>query len=95
MGTNTTRKSFLRKLKYQYLEQKTKDMYIKAIVCDIDDAHIVAPEDLKELQALNEQKKESLKEAKARLNQKCADIRSLAPLVEQGDSYSILSLYTF
>ncbi|CCL98606.1 uncharacterized protein FIBRA_00608 [Fibroporia radiculosa] len=74
-------KSFLRKLKVQYLEQKAKDQYIKTIVSD--DAPNINAEDNERLRLANEQKKEALKLAKARLIEKDGDIRKLAPLVEQ------------
>lgn len=76
--------SFLRKLKFQYLEQNAKDKYIKTIVSDIDDAPLITPSTNEELRVLNEQKKEKLKVAKEKLAQKQQDIRTLAPLVEQG-----------
>lgn len=76
--------SFFRKLKFQYLEQNAKDKYVKSIVSDIDDAPIVTAEDNKELVAINEEKKARLKVAKARLNEVHNNIRTLAPMVEQG-----------
>ncbi|KAG6900379.1 hypothetical protein C0993_011729 [Termitomyces sp. T159_Od127] len=74
--------SFLRKLKFQYLEQNAKDRYVKSIVSDIDDAPIVTAEDNKQLLASNAQKKERLKVAKSSLAEMQEDIRALAPLVE-------------
>ncbi|KAG6896726.1 hypothetical protein C0992_006493 [Termitomyces sp. T32_za158] len=74
--------SFLRKLKFQYLEQNAKDRYVKSIVSDIDDAPIVTAEDNKQLLASNVQKKERLKVAKSSLAEMQEDIRALAPLVE-------------
>lgn len=76
--------SFLRKLKFQYLEQNAKDKYVKSIVSDIDDAPIVTAEDNKELQSINEEKKKKLRVAKASLAETHHNIRTLAPLVEQG-----------
>ncbi|KAI0319857.1 hypothetical protein OF83DRAFT_1108171 [Amylostereum chailletii] len=72
--------SFLRKLKFQYLEENAKDKYIKTIVND--EAPMTTPEDLINLQASNVQKKETLKAAKLKLAEKYQDIRGLAPLVE-------------
>ncbi|KAF8068660.1 hypothetical protein FPV67DRAFT_1084729 [Lyophyllum atratum] len=74
--------SFLRKLKFQYLEQNAKDRYVKSIVSDIDDAPIVTTEDNKDLLARNAAKKEELKIAKSSLAETQRDIRTLAPLVE-------------
>jgi len=75
---------YLRKLKYQYLEQNAKDKYVKSIVSDIDDAPIVTAEQNKELALVNEEKKERLKLAKERLAEVQNNIRLLAPMVEQG-----------
>ncbi|TFK37978.1 hypothetical protein BDQ12DRAFT_698888 [Crucibulum laeve] len=75
--------SFLRKLKFQYLEQNAKDKYVKSIVSDIDDAPIVTAEDNKELVAVNEDKKARLKVAKDALAEVQGNIRTLAPLVEE------------
>ena len=77
-------KAYLRKLKFQYLEQNAKDKYIKSIVSDIDDAPIVTAEENKELSLLNEEKKEKLKAAKQNLVEVQQNVRLLAPLVEQG-----------
>ncbi|KAG6908926.1 hypothetical protein DXG01_002705 [Tephrocybe rancida] len=74
--------TFLRKLKFQYLEQNAKDRYVKSIVSDIDDAPIVTAEENKDLLASNVAKKERLKVAKSSLAETQADIRTLAPLVE-------------
>ncbi|KAF8650681.1 hypothetical protein AX16_005119 [Volvariella volvacea WC 439] len=73
--------SFLRKLKFQYLEQNAKDKYVKSIVSDIDDAPIVSAEDNKVLQASNEAKKQKLKASKQRLEEVQGKIRALAPQV--------------
>ncbi|KAF5375714.1 hypothetical protein D9615_009347 [Tricholomella constricta] len=75
--------SFLRKLKFQYLEQNAKDRYVKSIVSDIDDAPIVTAEDNKVLLASNAAKKEKLKVSKSSLAEMQHDIRTLAPLVEK------------
>ncbi|KAF5357192.1 hypothetical protein D9756_006386 [Leucocoprinus leucothites] len=74
---------FLRKLKYQYLEQNAKDRYVKSIVSDIDDAPIVTAEDVKELNAANEDKKARLKAAKTSLAEMHHNIRTLTPLVQE------------
>jgi hypothetical protein len=55
-------------------------------VSDIDDAPIVTAEDNKELLSSNVQKKEKLKVAKANLAEIQQNIRTLAPLVENGAS---------
>ncbi|KAF4618290.1 hypothetical protein D9613_011646 [Agrocybe pediades] len=75
--------TYLRKLKFQYLEQNAKDKYVKSIVSDIDDAPIVTAEQNNELALVNEAKKEKLKEAKERLAEVQNNIRLLAPMVEQ------------
>ncbi|KAL9710407.1 hypothetical protein Ac2012v2_006708 [Leucoagaricus gongylophorus] len=79
----TAQTQFLRKLKYQYLEQNTKDRYVKSIVSDIDDAPIVSAEDVQELNAINEDKKAKLKAAKTSLITTYQDIRTLVPLVQE------------
>lgn len=84
--------SFLRKLKFQYLEQNAKDKYVKSIVSDIDDAPIVTAEDNKELAAVNEEKKAKLKLAKQGLAEVQQNIRTLAPMVEQGCTFIPASL---
>ncbi|KAF9448140.1 hypothetical protein P691DRAFT_670074 [Macrolepiota fuliginosa MF-IS2] len=73
---------FLRKLKFQYLEQNAKDRYVKSIVSDIDDAPIVTAEDVKDLSATNEEKKAKLKAAKNALAEMDHNIRTLTPLVQ-------------
>lgn len=73
----------MRKLKFQYLEQNAKDRYVKSIVSDIDDAPIVTAEDVKELNASNEEKKAKLKEAKTALAEMHHNIRTLTPLVQE------------
>ena len=60
-------KSFLRKLKFQYLEQNAKDKYIKTVVSDIDDAPLITASTNEELRAKNELKKDKLKVAKGKL----------------------------
>ncbi|PPR01964.1 hypothetical protein CVT26_008746 [Gymnopilus dilepis] len=75
--------AYLRKLKFQYLEQNAKDKYVKSIVSDIDDAPIVTAEQNKELSLVNEEKKEKLKAAKNKLADVHNNIRLLAPMVEQ------------
>ncbi|KAI9060911.1 hypothetical protein FKP32DRAFT_994131 [Trametes sanguinea] len=73
--------AFLRNLKFQYLEQKAKDQYVKTIVSD--EAPNINAEDNELLRIENERKKEILSAAKARLAEKYSDVRTLAPLVEQ------------
>ncbi|KAJ7101624.1 hypothetical protein C8R43DRAFT_907234 [Mycena crocata] len=75
--------SFLRKLKFRYLEQNAKSKYITAIVSDIDDAAIVTAEDNKALSIVCDEKKEKLRVAKVGLAEVRTNIRTLAPLVEQ------------
>ncbi|KAF7354818.1 hypothetical protein MSAN_01396200 [Mycena sanguinolenta] len=75
--------SFLRKLKFRYLELNAKSKYITAIVSDIDDAAIVTAEDNKALSLVCEEKKEKLRIAKAGLAEVRANIRTLAPKVEE------------
>ncbi|KAH9846268.1 hypothetical protein C2E23DRAFT_891034 [Lenzites betulinus] len=73
--------AFLRNLKFQYLEQKAKDQYIKTIVSD--EAPNINAEDNELLRIENDKKKEVLSAAKARLAEKYSDVRTFAPLVEQ------------
>ncbi|TFK85498.1 hypothetical protein K466DRAFT_525752 [Polyporus arcularius HHB13444] len=73
--------SFLRNLKFQYLEQKAKDQYVKTIVSD--EPPIINADDNELLRIENDKKKEILSAAKARLAEKYSDVRTLAPLVEQ------------
>ncbi|KAJ7433348.1 hypothetical protein FB451DRAFT_1314176, partial [Mycena latifolia] len=75
--------SFLRKLKFQYLEQNAKAKYITAIVSDIDDAAIVTAEDYKALALVCDEKKERLRVAKAGLAEVRTNIRTLPLMVEQ------------
>ncbi|OBZ73796.1 hypothetical protein A0H81_06132 [Grifola frondosa] len=69
--------SFLRNLKFQYLEQKAKVQYIKTIVSD--DAPNINGDDNERLRLVNEQKKEVLAAAKSRLAEKHADIQHWRP----------------
>ncbi|PIL24886.1 hypothetical protein GSI_12773 [Ganoderma sinense ZZ0214-1] len=73
--------SFLRNLKFQYLEQKAKDQYVKTIVSD--EAPNINADDNELLRIENDKKKGVLTAAKARLAEKYSDVRTLAPLVEQ------------
>lgn len=76
--------SYLRKLKFQYIEQNAKDRYVKSIVSDIDDAPIVSEEDNRVLRNKNASKKEELRISKATLAEMQDNVRQLAPLVEDG-----------
>ncbi|KAG9313394.1 hypothetical protein JVU11DRAFT_5712 [Chiua virens] len=73
--------SFLRHLKFQYLEQKAKDKYVKTIMSD--DAPLITASSNEELRLRNEEKKGALKEAKAMLAERQDDVQTLAPLVEE------------
>ncbi|KAH7903963.1 hypothetical protein BJ138DRAFT_1167331 [Hygrophoropsis aurantiaca] len=73
--------SFLRRLKFQYLEQNAKDKYIKTIVSD--DAPLVTAAANEALRLRNEEKKAALREAKAKLEEKKGDVKVLAGLVEE------------
>ncbi|PPQ75263.1 hypothetical protein CVT24_007436 [Panaeolus cyanescens] len=75
--------AYLRRLKFQYLEQNAKDKFVKSIVSDIDDAPIVTAEQNKELSLANEEKKEKLKVAKGKLAEVQENIKLLSPMVEQ------------
>jgi len=81
----TARQTFLRKLKFQYLEQNAKMRYIKQIVNEPEDVMVVSQEDLQALSASNEEKKAQLKVAKEGLAELQDNIRKLSPLVEQGE----------
>jgi len=72
----------LRKLKFQYLEEHSKDKYVKIIVND--DPPEITVEDVEKLQAANVPKKDSLKTEKMNLIDRWSDVKRLAPLVEQG-----------
>ena len=74
----------MRKLKFQYLEQNAKDKYVKSIVSDIDDAPIVTAADNEQLAQINKEKKAKLKAAKDHLAEVQTNIRTLAPMVEEG-----------
>ncbi|KAI0300602.1 hypothetical protein B0F90DRAFT_1629620 [Multifurca ochricompacta] len=73
--------SFMRKLKFQYLENNAKDKYVKTIVND--EAPMITADTNADMQAANLVKKDKLKAAKSRLITRHSDIRNLAPLVEQ------------
>ncbi|THH14574.1 hypothetical protein EW146_g5770 [Bondarzewia mesenterica] len=83
--------SFLRKLKFQYLEQNAKYQYVKTIVND--EAPMITADDNEELMVNNARKKEGLKTAKLKLAEKYQDVRRLAPLVEHGE-YHYLGKWT-
>ncbi|THH03412.1 hypothetical protein EW145_g6274 [Phellinidium pouzarii] len=72
--------SFLRKLKFNYLEQNAKDKYIKTIVDD--DSDIITADDNEALRRSNEQKKARLKDAKDRLAKRNKEVQELASDVE-------------
>ncbi|KIK21320.1 hypothetical protein PISMIDRAFT_681553 [Pisolithus microcarpus 441] len=72
---------FLRKLKFQYLEQNAKDKYVKTIVSD--DAPLITAASNEQIRLRNEEKKRNLKEEKLKLLEKQQDVRTLAPLVEE------------
>jgi hypothetical protein len=57
---------------------------VRSIVSDIDDAPIVTPEDNRQLAISNEAKKAKLKVAKDALTEVQSNIRTLAPMVEEG-----------
>lgn len=81
----------MRKLKFQYLEQNAKDKYVKTIVSD--DAPLITAASNEEIRLRNEEKKRKLKEIKVKLAEKQEDVRTLAPLVEEGtkaDAWRIL-----
>ncbi|TFK68347.1 hypothetical protein BDN72DRAFT_898210 [Pluteus cervinus] len=91
-GNVADQTSYLRKLKFQYLEQNAKDKYIKSIVSDIENAPIVTTDDNTKLQETNLQQKEQLKLAKQQLAEVHGNIRTLAPMVEE--DYQRLSATT-
>lgn len=64
------------------MEQKAKDQYIKIIVND--DAPSITAADNEAQRVANDTKKGTLKERKLRLAEMYSNIRTLAPLVEQG-----------
>ncbi|KAL0065101.1 hypothetical protein AAF712_007937 [Marasmius tenuissimus] len=74
---------YLRKLKFQFVEQNAKAQYITRIVSDIEDVPLVTDEDNKQLKLQNEGKKEALRQAKQRLEEHQKRVRALAPMVEE------------
>ncbi|KAG2143085.1 hypothetical protein DEU56DRAFT_733293 [Suillus clintonianus] len=80
--------SFLRKLKFLYLEQNAKDKYVKTIVSD--DAPLVTPVLNEELRLRNEEKKAALREHKAKLAERRDDLRALSGFVEEGSFPGLL-----
>ncbi len=72
---------FLRKLKFNYLEQNAKDKYIKYIVDD--DSQLVTNEDNDTLRRSNDEKKAKLKAAKNRLAQQYVAVAEKASAVEK------------
>ena len=82
-GTTMLLQSFMRRLKFQYLENNAKDKYVKTIVND--EAPVITADTNADLLAANSVKKDKLKSAKTRLAERHNDIRNLAPLVEHGD----------
>lgn len=57
---------------------------MKTIVSDIDDAPMATADDNNKLAAKNDEKKAQLREAKTQLAEVQGNIRTLAPLVEEG-----------
>lgn len=82
VGFDVYPQAFFRKLKFQYLEQKAKDQYIKTIVSD--DAPNITAADNEDLRKINDQKKQGLKVEKQALSEAYNNIQTLSPLVEQG-----------
>ncbi|TFK46803.1 hypothetical protein OE88DRAFT_1667042 [Heliocybe sulcata] len=80
-GDVAAQRSYLNKLKFQYLEQSAKDKYVKNIVSD--DPQPVTAADKESLRLDNERKKAVLKAAKVKLEEKYKDIRNLAPFVDE------------
>ncbi|EJC98205.1 uncharacterized protein FOMMEDRAFT_171151 [Fomitiporia mediterranea MF3/22] len=86
--------SFLRKLKFLYLEQYAKDKYIKTIVDD--DAEIITVDDNEALRRSSEVKKANLKVAKERLTERNKQFNELASDVEDkyGTAKSLTDEFT-
>lgn len=72
--------AFVRKLKFNYLEQNAKDRYIKYIVDD--DAPLVTLDENEALRRKNETEKARLKEAKERAAERYKEIEERAISVE-------------
>lgn len=85
-----TFQAFFRKLKFQYLEQKAKDQYIKTIVSD--DAPNITASDNESLKQANELKKQALKLAKQKLSEVHSNIQGLSPMVEEGNNWFVASM---
>ncbi|KAG7089506.1 hypothetical protein E1B28_011184 [Marasmius oreades] len=75
--------TYLRRLKFQFVEQNAKDKYVKSIVSDIDHAPLVTDEDNKQVKLRNDERKAALTQAKSRLGEVQNDVKTLAPLVEE------------
>lgn len=69
-------------MKFQYLEQNAKDKYVKTIISD--DAPLITAASNEEISSKNAAKKCMLKEMKEKYAEKQQDVRTLAPLVEEG-----------
>jgi hypothetical protein len=82
LTSRTNIQKYLRNLKFQYLEQSAKKKYIVNIMSD--EAPSITAADNEAVKTENEEKKSGLRVAKDRLHEKYEDIRTLAPLVEQG-----------
>lgn len=78
--------TYLRKLKFRFLEQSAKDKYITAILGDATETPLVTNEINDKLREANKEKKTVLRGAKAKLKDKYNDINLLAPLLEEGMS---------
>ncbi|GJJ14864.1 hypothetical protein Clacol_009132 [Clathrus columnatus] len=85
-----SQQSFLKKLKFHYIQQHAKDKYIKTIVSP--DEPDVDADTNKQLEISNEEKKRLLKADKVRLAETYDKIRQRALEVEQGE-YSDISIY--
>lgn len=82
----------LRNLKFQYLEQSAKKKYLVTIMSD--EAPFITSADNDAVKAVNDEKKNGLREAKERLKEKYEDIQALAPMVEQGSKLHVSSGYS-
>jgi hypothetical protein len=79
--------TFIRKLKFQYIEQNAKDKYVKYIVNDLDDAPFIGEHDIKELDEINKQLKLELNNAKAKAAQLETVTKELAPKFAKSASF--------
>ncbi|KAH8825851.1 hypothetical protein DL96DRAFT_1530418 [Flagelloscypha sp. PMI_526] len=81
-GNVKSQKMYMRNLKFQYIEQKAKNQFVRTIISDIEDVPMITQEDNKSLEEVNSAKKEKLRAVKEQLAATRENIETMAPLVE-------------